>query len=250
MAVLRVRNLILGAGAPKLFAPIVGADAEGTLTQAAALGGLGAEAAEWRFDACGAALWPGGADLWQKLRAALEDMPLLFTYRTAAELAGEGGCPADYIPILRWALNSSGPDMIDIELARGEKPARELAAEAKRAGVASLLSKHDFCQTPPERDMVELLLTMEDAGAAAAKLAVTPQGPADVLAIFSAMEAARERLSIPFAILGMGDLGPITRLGGGVFGAAFTFGAGVAQSAPGQPPIPALRAAFDLLYKA
>jgi len=255
MAMLKVRNLLLGTGAPKLVAPIMGSAEEDVLSQAAAITGLGAEVAEWRFDACKPALWAqdGGVceqgSLWERMRINLLDLPLIFTYRTAAELSGETGCPDDYEPILSWALDSRNVDIIDIELNRGKKQASKLAAMAREAGVYALLSVHDYKQTPKAEAMSDTLLCMEDAGADIAKLAVMPQSPADVLAIFSAMEESKERLSIPFAIMGMGGLGAITRLSGGLFGAAFTFGSGVNESAPGQPKLESLRAAFEMIYK-
>lgn len=262
MATLQVRNLTLGAGTPKLFASILGAKAGEVLSQACALRALPVDMAEWRFDGMKASLCggngghtAGGPDasglsrLLEQLRARLGDMPLLFTYRTDEELAGEVGCPADYVPVLRTALASKNADMIDIELARGMALASDLAAQARAAGTRALLSLHDYRKTPTAEEMVEILLRMEDAGAEAAKIAVTPQGPADVLSILSAMETARERLGIPFAAMGMGRTGLLTRLGGGVFGSAFTFGAAERESATGQPPVKGLRAALRLLYE-
>lgn len=261
MVSLQLRNVILGAGAPKLLAPILGAGAEAVIAQAQALGALAVDMTEWRFDACRQSLGstsgkegPEAAALTSLLvglRASLGDMPLLFTYRTEAEQAGEPGCPADYGITLRRALECEGarPDMVDIELARGRDLAASLAAEAGAAGAKALLSLHNYGKTPSAQVMVDLLLQMEDAGAHVAKLAVMPQCPADVLAIFSAGEMAQERLNIPYAIMGMGRLGVLTRMGCGLFGSAFTFGAGASESAPGQPPAIALREAFRLLYE-
>lgn len=255
----RIRNLSLGMGMPKLFAPILSAGAGGVLEQAEALCALPIDAAEWRFDACKAALCAGGspeaaplAELLFSLRGCLGHMPLLFTYRTDMEQSAADGCPADYVPLLRLALSCGEdcrPDMLDIEMNRGQALAAGLAQEAKAAGVLALLSCHDYQKTPAAQEMLALLLRMEDAGADAAKLAVLPQSPADTLAILSALEGAKARLSIPYAVMGMGRLGLLTRVGGGLFGSAFTFSAGVLESAPGQPPAAELRAAFDLLYK-
>ncbi|MEA5058757.1 MAG: type I 3-dehydroquinate dehydratase [Candidatus Pelethousia sp.] len=259
MATLHVRNLALGMGAPKLCTPILGRTAREVISQAKALRTLPVDMAEWRFDAAKETLWRAGGPgekpdlrrlfcLLGELRIHLRDMPLLFTYRTEAELAGREDCQEDYMPVLRAAMESGQADIIDIELGRGEETAAALAAENKAAGGRSLLSLHDYQKTPSEENMLRTLLRMEDAGADIAKLAVTPQCPADVLAIFSATETARTRLSIPVATMGMGRLGMLTRLGGGVFGSAFTFGAASQESAPGQPPAEALRAVLELLH--
>lgn len=255
-----VRSVALGSGPPKLCAPLVGADGQAVLAEASALRGLPVDMAEWRFDKARAALCPAGqtpdaagarplVGLLRALGPALGELPLLFTYRTAAELSGRAGPgPADYASILGAACRSQWVDLVDIELNRGAALARSLAAQARALGALPLVSLHDFEKTPSVEAMTAALLAMEDAGAALAKLAVTPQNPQDVLNLFAAMEKARSRLQIPFTAMGMGRLGMLTRLGGGLFGAAFTFGAAGEQSAPGQPPAGALRAALTMLY--
>ncbi len=47
----------------------------------------------------------------------------------------------------------------------------------------------------------------------------------------------------------MGPLGAVTRMVGGLFGSTLSFAVGQGSSAPGQPPIADLRAAFELLER-
>ena len=175
-------------------------------------------------------------------------MPLLFTYRTAAELAGVDDTPADYGDILEAAFASGQVDMADLELRRDPVLLSCLLDKARQAGVKILLSLHDFRGTPPVAGMIEDFLEMERRGADMAKLAVTPRCPEDVLALLAAAQQGVTALGIPLAAMSMGQLGMITRLGGGVFGSSMTFGAAKKQSAPGQPPVNALKEALDMLY--
>jgi 3-dehydroquinate dehydratase-1 len=64
------------------------------------------------------------------------------------------------------------------------------------------------------------------------------------------LEARRKFLQIPAALMAMGELGGITRLGGGFFGSDLTFAIGDSTSAPGQMPVDTVRrglAALGLL---
>lgn len=85
---IKVRNLIIGEGKPKICVPIVGRTEREILAQAERIRELPAEIVEWRAD------WFEEVDdfarvkaVLEKLRQVLEEVPLLFTFRTK----GEGG---------------------------------------------------------------------------------------------------------------------------------------------------------------
>ena len=62
------------------------------------------------------------------------------------------------------------------------------------------------------------------------------------------MKEARDALpGVPLITMAMGPLGAVTRVCGGAFGSAATFGTAGVSSAPGQPDAAALRRALDAL---
>ena len=243
-AVLALRGRILGAGRPWLCAPLMGRERADILREAQLLRESPAEAAEWRYDQARESLAPADIPAFlEELREALGELPLIFTYRTPAELAGGGPLPPDYLAALEAA--GEGADLLDVEWNRGEALLPALRGRGKSR---LLFSCHDFAGTPPAEEMEALLLRMEDGGADAVKLAVTPRCPEDVLALLTATARAHSRLRVPLITMSMGKLGMASRLCGGLFGSALTFGAAQSQSAPGQPPLAELARILGLLY--
>ena len=81
------------------------------------------------------------------------------------------------------------------------------------------------------------------------KVAATPIDAGDVLRLLTAADSARRTWQRPVVPIAMGPLGAITRIGGSLVRAPFTFGqvAGRA-SAPGQFEVATLRAVLDALH--
>ena len=116
-----VRGIEIGAGIPKIAVSLTGATEEELLAQAAALGDLGADVAEWRMD-CFSGAENGSAveNCLRALRRALGDTPLLATFRTAREggqrrLSGE-----NYAALCEFVIASGQADLLDVELFSGE----------------------------------------------------------------------------------------------------------------------------------
>jgi 3-dehydroquinate dehydratase-1 len=109
-------------------------------------------------------------------------------------------------------------------------------------------SQHDFDGTPAQDELVHRLLRMAEAGADVLKIAVMPDDAGDVLALLGATRDASLRTDRPLITMAMGPLGVASRVAGGVFGSAATFGTVGRASAPGQVAIEPLRAALDLLH--
>ncbi|WP_180271974.1 type I 3-dehydroquinate dehydratase [Actinomyces ruminis] len=179
-------------------------------------------------------------------------VPVLLTVRTAAEGGGLDTDDVTYRAALADVIERLGRERgaaaaVDVELARGDLP--RLVRLARRAGLDVVASSHDFMATPDDVEMLRRLHAMQDAGAAVAKIAVTPAGPADVERLAGAAARARGELDIPVVAIAMGQAGTVTRLAGGVFGSALTFAtAGSAASAPGQLPLAQVRAALAVLH--
>ena len=139
-------------------------------------------------------------------------------------------------------------DAIDVELAT--PGVAGLVSRARAAGLAVVVSHHDFAATPPADEIVALLRRQRDVGADVCKVAVMPHDPDDVLALLTATRAFARDADRPVVTVAMGALGVVSRLAGGVFGSAMTFASAGAVSAPGQVDVERLRAALALLHDA
>lgn len=230
----KVQDIIIGEGRPKICVPVMGKTKQDILTAAKMLKKKrGVSLAEWRaddfagvFDRCAV------ADILKELRTVLGSMPLLATFRTEAE---GGRCSAetsDYFKFLDSVIDCGMADMIDIELMSGDAAA--VGAAAKAAGLVTIFSNHDFKATPDEDELFGRLRKMEALGADIAKLAVMPTCQEDVLRLLLVTLKASSKLACPVVTMSMGQSGLISRLCGQQFGSAITFGTAGGASAPGQ----------------
>ncbi|MBO9570191.1 MAG: type I 3-dehydroquinate dehydratase [Cellulomonas iranensis] len=248
---LRLRGTTLGSGVPKVCVPVVAATPDAAVADVRALPTGVADVVELRLDhLVGAAGDPAVArHAVRAVRAALPpDVPLLATFRSARE---GGAQPADddaYTGVVRAALAADGADAVDVELAA--RDAAALVADAHGAGLAVVVSQHDFAATPPADDLVATLRRQRDLGADVCKVAVTPHDADDVLTLLTATRAFARDADRPVVTIAMGGLGVVTRVAGEVFGSAMTFGTVGAASAPGQVDAVRLRAAMGLLHDA
>ena len=113
-------------------------------------------------------------------------------------------------------------------------------------------SNHDFTKTPDKEEIKRRLVLMNKKGAHISKMAVMPQSALDVLTLLSATEELhREYENMTIITMSMGQLGVVSRLSGGVFGSAMTFGArnSEAASAPGQVEVGKLKDILKTIEK-
>ena len=249
MRPLIVRGVALGAGRAKIAVPIVGETREDVLAQADAAVSLRADFAEWRAD-CYERLIDRAAllDTLRALRAALGEIPLLFTIRTARQGGSADLSPADYAALTLAAAQSGCADLVDVELSLGREAALALIDGVHAASCLAVGSRHDFAATPPVETMRAFLLEAQELGADVPKLAVMANSDADALALLSAAVAFRDHdADRPFIAISMGAHGALSRVACGFFGSCLTFGAAEHSSAPGQLPVETLRELLALL---
>ncbi|HEY0185957.1 MAG TPA: type I 3-dehydroquinate dehydratase [Cellulomonas sp.] len=247
-----VRGVAIGTGRPKVIVPLTGADTADLLAQAGAAVAAGPDLVEWRIDHLG-----GGTATpdevvaaGRALRAALDDLPLLATIRTAAEGGLADVTDEQYVAAYRAVLDAGLVDLVDVEVLRGEQTVRTLIDLAHAAQVAVVASNHDFDATPAQAEIVRRLLLMAEHGADVLKIAVMPQDPGDVLTLLAATWQTSQQTDHPLITMSMAGTGVASRITGGVFGSAATFGMVGRASAPGQVEAGALRAALDLVHPA
>lgn len=245
-----VRGTALGAGRPKVIVPLTASTTDELLAQAEAALAAGPDLVEWRIDHLGGgAVSPTVAvAAGRELRTALGDLPLLATIRTSAE----GGLAAvtddEYVAVYRAVLDAGLADLVDVEVMRDEATVRTLVGLAHAADVVVVASNHDFDATPPRDELVRRLLLMAERGADVLKIAVMPRDPGDVLTLLAATWETSGRTDKPLITMSMAGTGVASRIAGGVFGSAATFGMVGRASAPGQVEVGALRAALGVVH--
>lgn len=246
-----VRNVKIGEGIPKICIPIVGNGREEIYRQAEQIKKTSADLVEWRAD------WFETAfdedclkEVLIKLREILEDIPLLFTFRSVRE-GGEKEIDAEqYASLNKAAIKTGCVDLVDIELSLEETVIQELVRTAHNAEVKVIISNHDFYRTPEKQEIVQRLRNMQRLGADIPKIAVMPQKKEDVLTLLAATaEMADIYAEGPIITMSMAGTGLLSRISGEIFGSAVTFGSAGRASAPGQIDYHALKNVLELLHQ-
>lgn len=247
MPAVTVKGVVIGEGPPKIVVPLIGPDLPALLAQAAALDGHPVDVVEWRVDHLRA---DDAVTVGRELAAALDGRPLLVTVRTAAEGGRRELTDAAYREQGLALLDAGVGDLVDVELARDPAVVRDLLAAAHAAGTAVVMSNHDFAGTPAREEILARLRRMHELGADIPKIAVMPRDAGDVLALLGATWAMhREHPDVPLVTIAMAGTGLVSRLAGGVFGSAATFGTVGQASAPGQVDATELRRVLNLLHR-
>lgn len=237
-SIVKVRNMKLGEGVPKICIPLTDTDLEGLKKSVRVIKNTPYDFIEWRADFYKGVLDPEvRVKAMTLFRNELGNVPVLFTMRTSVE-GGVMEIDTDEYNALNSAIIESGlVDMVDVELSRGEKTMQNLVKAAHKFGVKVIGSRHDMISTPDKAVIVGSLCQMQELGADVAKFAVTPQTERDVLNLLDAtLTMKEEHNETPVITMSMGRLGVVSRICGNVFGSAVTFGTAGKASAPGQLP--------------
>lgn len=251
MKKVKVRNVVLGEGKPKICVPIVGVTKEEIIAQAKNLQSVPVDVVEWRVD------WFENVfnidkvkEVLAELREELKELPLLFTFRTSKE-GGEKSIETEvYVNLNREVAATGLVDLIDVEVFTGDEVVKEVVEFAHSVNVKVVASNHDFDKTPSKGDIVSRLIKMQDLGADIPKIAVMPKCKLDVLELLEATTIMSEKYANrPIITMSMAGQGVISRLCGEVFGSCLTFGAVNKASAPGQINIEELNKVLDIINK-
>jgi len=248
--VVPVRNVVIGGEKPLVCLPLVAKTTTELLAEAELLVSLQPDLLEWRIDGFAQVGDVDSClDAQKKLRAAIGDIPLIYTCRIDLE-GGMAKIDQDSRrALIEAAMAAGGIDLVDIELCNEDDFIAAIRTKATECNVKLILSYHNFTETPDENFIVSKLEAQCKAGADIAKLAVMPKNYTDVLTLLNATNRARNTsVEVPIVTMSMGPEGQITRLAGGLFGSDITFAVGKNASAPGQIPIGAMREAMAIFY--
>lgn len=226
-----IRNLEIGTGMPKICVPIMGEGVPAIISEIKEASVLPIDLIEWRMDY----FFDNPEEVIKSVFEECGNIPVLCTMRTVHD-----GGKADvnynkYEECISSIIDTGFLDAVDIEFSAGEDIVRRLIEKARKKGIVTVVSKHDFEKTPAAEDIAADLIKMQQLGADIPKYAVMPVSRKDVIELLHASIIADESAG-PITAISMGELGKITRIAGEYFGSAITFASSGEASAPGQLP--------------
>ncbi|MFZ5940290.1 MAG: type I 3-dehydroquinate dehydratase [Bacteroidota bacterium] len=126
---------------------------------------------------------------------------------------------------------AEGVDYLDIELDAPDAQRERLLQLGRKYHTGLIISWHDFEKTPDTQRLLELLNECYHYGADVAKIACMVRSPEDAARLLGLYQYPGKKV-----VLGMGDLGRITRIAAPLLGAPFTFASPDQHgaTAPGQ----------------
>ena len=248
---IKIKELELGTGRPKICVPLTGRTKTGLIEEAVNAKTSCADLVEWRID------WFDLVDDIEELsktsmllREILGSIPLLITFRTEEEGGAKPIEKEAYEALLMEICERQLADLIDIESMKGDELVRRLVRKAKEQGIFTVGSNHDFDKTPSKEEIVGRLCKMQDLNFDITKIAVMPKKERDVLTLLDATLSMKEIYADrPFITMSMDKMGLISRMAGELFGSCLTFGKAGEASAPGQIDAGELCSILDLLHE-
>ena len=247
---IKVKDVIIGAGKPKVCAPIVEQSDDAIIAKLKELDQLDIDLIELRIDFynnvtdCQQAY-----ELFKNIKQLNISKPIILTYRSA----GEGGqVELDgkaYLSLYQKAVEADAFDIYDVELSSGTNAIITLTSLIHQAGKKVLMSMHDFKRTPSIDTMMEKFKLMDSSEADIFKIAVMPEDYKEVLALMETSLRAKEIYDRPIVTISMSNMGLATRLLGEQFGSAITFGKADNGSAPGQIDVDSLKQILKIIHE-
>lgn len=249
--IVKVKELEIGQGVPKVCVSITGKTEEDLLKQAEEYSKLDIDILEWRVD------YFNKVDNVSEVKRVLKSItnilgkkPLIFTFRSKKEGGEKEISLEEYIKLNEEVIKSQLSDIVDVELFVGDENTKQLIDLAHDNNVKVIVSNHDFEKTPKEDIIVERLKRMIQLGADLPKIAVMPKNQLDVITLLKATCVVKEEYKEqPIITMSMGSLGMISRLSGETFGSSLTFGCVGNASAPGQVYYKELKDILNLIDK-
>lgn len=251
MNTLKIRDLVLQPGRPKVAVPIVAQRPAGIVEECERIQALPCDLIEWRADYYLSQMGNLNDHLTDKdtyldMVKILDDInyiaagkPIIFTVRSRWQ-GGQVQLTREQLAnIYELIAQSELADFIDIELygkgkeLDGDWIAGQIA-EMHRYRRKVILSHHDFDCMPDPSKIVDIVKTMYRLGGDVCKIAAMAYNSEDAKTLLKATAFLSKNNIGPLIMLAMGDAGKSSRVAGGRYGSCITFAAGTEESAPGQ----------------
>lgn len=233
---IKVKNIILNEGLPKICVPVISVTENEILMEFTKLNNVDIDLVEFRADYYELVQDESKViNLLKKVRD-LYKKPILFTLRTKKE-GGVSDIDADYyFKLNKRVIESKLVDLIDIEffsLSENMEKVIHTIDLTRKNKIIAILSYHDFLNTPSVEEIILRLNKMMEYSDIA-KIAVMTNSEEDVLTLLSASLKLKKEKKGPFIAIAMGPLGIISRISCELFGSCITYASYKGQSAPGQ----------------
>lgn len=138
----------------------------------------------------------------------------------------------------------SGAAFVDVELEAAGNLRHAIVEAARKKGCKVIVSHHDFEKTPRRDELEAIVAKCFEAGAEIAKIACMVNSNSDNARLLGLLDGKRK-----LTVVGMGNMGKITRIAAPLLGAEFTFasiGEGK-ETAQGQMSVKELENAMEKL---
>lgn len=235
MNTIKIKNVEIGKGIPKICIPLTGKNREEIIEEMEIVKKSNPDLIEWRVDFFEESDNPERVcEMLGTINDSFKQIPVLFTFRTKEEGGEKSIMSEDYVKLLKEVSERRLADIVDVQVFWYGEKSEDFIKELKETGAVVLASSHHFEGTPSVREMSDALYTMENRGADIVKLAVMPQSGKDVCALLEATMERKEHSNKPMITMSMGQRGMLSRICGELTGSCVTFASGKQASAPGQ----------------
>lgn len=235
MNIIKIKNVEIGKGIPKICIPLTGKNREEIIEEMEIVKKSNPDLIEWRVDFFEESDNPERVcEMLGTINDSFKQIPVLFTFRTKEEGGEKSIMSEDYVKLLKEVSERRLADIVDVQVFWYGEKSEDFIKELKETGAVVLASSHHFEGTPSVREMSDALYTMENRGADIVKLAVMPQSGKDVCALLEATMERKEHSNKPMITMSMGQSGMLSRICGELTGSCVTFASGKQASAPGQ----------------
>lgn len=235
MNTIKIKNVEVGKGIPKICIPLTGKNREEIIEEMEIVKKSNPDLIEWRVDFFEESDNPERVcEMLGTINDSFKQIPVLFTFRTKEEGGEKSIMSEDYVKLLKEVSERRLADIVDVQVFWYGEKSEDFIKELKETGAVVLASSHHFEGTPSVREMSDALYTMENRGADIVKLAVMPQSGKDVCALLEATMERKEHSNKPMITMSMGQSGMLSRICGELTGSCVTFASGKQASAPGQ----------------
>lgn len=250
MNTIKIKNLEIGQGIPKICIPLMGRNREEIIEEIKMVKKYEPDLVEWRADFFAESHNVESiCEMLVTINDNFKQNPVLFTFRTQEEGGEKSIMLEDYVKLLKEVSKKKLADIIDVQVFWYQGKVEKFIKELKDMGVTVLASSHHFEGTPSVKEISEALYAMEKWGADILKIAVMPQSGKDLCTLLQATMEREEQSQKPIITMSMGQKGILSRICGEFTGSCVTFASGKQASAPGQVKADELKKVLTDIHK-
>jgi 3-dehydroquinate dehydratase I len=176
------------------------------------------------------------------IREIIENIafPIIATNRPQSEGGSFLGSEKERINIVKSCCGLDHVEYVDIELQTNPCLRNYILTKCKDANIKTIISFHDFNETPSLDRLLEIANQQKELGDIA-KIAVMPKNLEDTISVLAIMSRCDDTIAIS-----MGELGSYTRIMASKFNAPITFATGGDVTAPGQIDIETMKLLLNM----